>query len=157
MLSVSESWLYCLPFGQARINNENQWKRKILYFSFLLACKSSNILKEELQTSNPTLHLAAPARLLTPTVALLYFGNSTYVPEHLYVFAMYKELQEYRTRTLEETKAAQRKKSERRKDSQSQDRRTEQVEKEKENPGGEGKMDVGWASEMEEDTTSLQG
>ena len=129
LLSVSESWLYCLPFGQARINNENQWKCKILYFSF--PCESSNILNKELQTSNPTLHLAAPARLLTPTVALLYFGNSTYVPEHLYVFAMYKGLQEYRTRTLEEMKAAQRKKSERRKNSQSQDRRTEQVEKEK--------------------------
>ena len=115
------------------------------------------MLNKELQTSNPTLHLAAPTRLLTPTVALLYFGNSTYVPKHLYVFATYKGLQEYRTRTLEETKAAQRKKSSRRRDPQSQDRRTEQVEKEKENPGGEGKMDVGWASEMEEDTTSPQG
>ena len=117
LISVSESWLYCLPFGEARINNENQWKRKILYLSF--PCESSDILNEKLQTSKPTLHLAAPARLLTPTVALLYVGNSTHVPEHLYVFATYKALQEYRTRTLEETKAAQRKKSERRKDSQS--------------------------------------
>ena len=152
LVSVSESWLYCLPFGEARINNENQWKRKILYLSF--PCESSDILNEELQTSNPTLYLAAPAGLLTPTVALLYFGNSIYVPEHLYIFATYNWLQEYRTLTLEERKAAQRKKSERRKDSPSYDRRTEQVEKEKENLGGEGKMDVGWASEMEEDTTS---
>ena len=155
LVSVSESGLYCLPFGEARINNENQWKCKILYLFF--PCESSEILNGELQTSNPTLHLAAPARLLTPTVDLLYFGNSTYVPEHLYVFATYKGLQEYRTRTLEETKAAPRKKSERRKDSRSQDRGTEQVEKEKENPEGEGKMDVGWVSEMEEDTTSPQG
>ena len=155
LVSVSESWLYCIQFGETRINNENQWKRQILYLTF--PCESSDILNEELQTSNPTLHLAAPAQLLAPTVALLYFGNSTYVPEHLYVFATYKGLQEYRTCTLEETKASQRKKSERRKDSQSQDRRTVQVETEKENPGGEGKMDVGWASEMEEDTTSLQG
>ena len=154
LVSVSESWLYCLPFGEARINNENQWNRKILYLSF--PCESSDILNEELQTSNPTLHLAAPARLLTPKVALLYFGNSTYVPEHLYVFATYKGLQEYWTRTLEETKAAQSKKSERRKNSQSQDRQTEPVEREKEKPGGEGKMDVGWASEMEENTTSPQ-
>ena len=155
LVSASESWLYCLPFGEARINNESQWKGKILYLSF--PCESSDILNEELQTSNPTLHLAAQAGLLTPTVALLYFGNSIYVPEHLYVFATYKGLQGYRTPTLEETKAAQRKKSERRKDSLSQDRRTEQVEKAKENPGGEGKMDVGWTSEMEQDTTSPQG
>ena len=114
-------------------------------------------LTRSLKPPTPPLHLAAPAQLLTPTVALLYFGNSTHVPEHLYIFATHKGLQEYWTCTQEGTKAAQRKKSERRGDSQSGGGRTEQVGKEKENPGGEGKMDVGWASEMEEDTTSPQG
>jgi len=128
---------------------------RFLYLSF--PCQLYDILNQELQTSNPTLHLAAPARLLTPTVALLYFGHSKHGPEHLYVFATHKGLHEYRTRTPEEPKAAQQKQSERRKDSQSQQTQTEQLEIEKENPGGEGKMDIGWASEMEEDTTSLQG
>ena len=110
----------------------------------------------ELETSTPTLHLAAPARPLRATVPLQYFGNSTHVPKHLYVFATYKGLQEYRTRTPEETKAAQRTMSKRWKDSQSQERRNEQVEKGKENGGAEGEMDVGWAIEMMEDTTSQQ-
>jgi len=98
--------------------------------------------------------LAAPARLRTPTVALLYFGDSTHTPKHSYVFATHKGLQKYRTR-IPEAKAAQRKKTERRKDSRSQERRNEKVAKAKENAGGERKMEVGWASGMEEDTDGV--
>ena len=155
LITVSKSWLHCLPFGEVRINNENEWKRKILYLSF--QCHSPDTLNLELQNSNPTLHKAAPTQLLTPTVALVYFPDSTHPPEHLYVFTTYKELHEYQTRTLEEAKAAKRKAIERQKVSQSQERRVEQLEEEKKNAEGEGEMGVGWASEMEDDTMSPEG
>ena len=60
--------------------------------------------KEKKKHQNP--QPASTARLLTPTVALLFFKNDTDAPPNINVFATYKKLYPYGTRSLEEIKKA---------------------------------------------------
>ena len=105
LTSASESWLHCLTFGEAGINTENQWKQTILYLCFPYT--SSDSLDQELQSSNPTLQPVALARLLTPTIILLYYKNSIPPPKQLYFLTTYKGRHEYHARMPAEGKGGQ--------------------------------------------------
>ena len=104
IIQISSEWLSLIPYGETRINNESSWTRRILYLSS--PCTSDSSLNQELQESNQNLQLASPARLLTPTVALLFFRSKAEAPIDIYVFATCKKLSEYRQRSAEETRKA---------------------------------------------------
>ena len=101
IIQISHQWLPHLPqaYGEAQINNENNWSRRVLYLSS--PCASETDLHQDLIESNSELQLAAPPRLLTPTVALLFFKRDLDVPQDIYVFATYRKLHEYRHRSVD--------------------------------------------------------
>ncbi|RPA88413.1 hypothetical protein L873DRAFT_1849715 [Choiromyces venosus 120613-1] len=151
---------------------EERFVRRILYLRNPYSSPSD--LDDELHQSNSSLQLAAPSQLRSPSVALLFFPDTMPILDHLFAFASYQWLVNYRLRTPEDIKEAQKKKEKNKREKLGREGPETAVEKilglaRKEEKEEEGKEVVNrgekaeekkegqkntihsWATEMEED------
>ncbi|RPA89410.1 hypothetical protein L873DRAFT_660092 [Choiromyces venosus 120613-1] len=156
---------------------EERFVHRILYLRN--PCSSPSDLDDELHQSNSSLQLAAPSRLLSLSVALLFYPDTMLIPDHLFAFASYRRLVNYCLRTPKDITEAQKKKEKNKREKLGREgpetrvektldlARKEEEEEEGRKEGGKGAVKRGekaeekeegqknticdWATEMEDD------